>query len=238
MQNYCKTIGALAAAFALVAGNASAEVEYQLHTGYTSEYLWRGLDLGNDLIEAGLNIKGEWNGVQLSGGVWYGDYDLHGVNNQEIDMYAEASKDLGFLTAGVGYIYYYNNNNNFIGTDGDSQEVYFSLSRDLGFVNASLTYYWDIAGSNNDGYTEFALSHNFELSKCLSLNVASNIGYLIEEGQATAWTTKVTLDWGFAEKAKLSPFVAYSMSLSDDNDTAYAGSENEIVAGSLISVTF
>ena len=108
MQNYCKTIGALAAASALVAGNASAEVEYQLHTGYTSEYLWRGLDLGNDLIEAGLNIKGEWNGVQLSGGVWYGDYDLHGVNNQEIDMYAEASKELGFLTAGVGYIYYYN----------------------------------------------------------------------------------------------------------------------------------
>ena len=51
MQNYCKTIGALAAASALVAGNASAEVEYTLGTGYTSEYLWRGANLGEDLVE-------------------------------------------------------------------------------------------------------------------------------------------------------------------------------------------
>jgi hypothetical protein len=53
MQNYCKTIGALAAASALVAGTASAEVEYEIHTGYTSEYLFRGLNLGQDLVEVG-----------------------------------------------------------------------------------------------------------------------------------------------------------------------------------------
>ena len=49
MQNYCKTIGALAAASALVAGNAQAEVEYEIHTGYSSMYLFRGLDLGEIL---------------------------------------------------------------------------------------------------------------------------------------------------------------------------------------------
>mgnify|MGYP007038417247 CR=1 FL=1 len=55
MQNYCKTIGALAAASALVAGNASAEVEYTLGTGYTSEYIFRGENLGEDLVEASLS---------------------------------------------------------------------------------------------------------------------------------------------------------------------------------------
>ena len=48
----------LAAASALVAGNASAEVEYELHTGYTSEYLFRGLNLGQDLVRAYIEKRG------------------------------------------------------------------------------------------------------------------------------------------------------------------------------------
>src|SRR6188768_123162 len=75
MQNYCKTIGALAAATALVAGNAQAEVEYELHTGYSTEYLFRGLDLGQDLVEVGFDAATEWNGLGFSAGAWYGSYD-------------------------------------------------------------------------------------------------------------------------------------------------------------------
>jgi Na+-translocating ferredoxin:NAD+ oxidoreductase RnfC subunit len=71
MQNYCKTIGALAAASALVAGNASAEVEYTLGTGYSSEYLFRGDNLGQDLVEASASASTEWNGLGLSAGAWY-----------------------------------------------------------------------------------------------------------------------------------------------------------------------
>ena len=234
MQNYCKTIGALAAASALVAGNASAEVEYELHTGYTSAYLFRGLDLGQDLVEAGADVAGEWNNIGLSAGAWYGSFS--GANQQdfdELDLYGEASYDLGFATAAVGYIYYMNQR---LLAD-DAQEVYFSLARDFGIFNASLTYFWDIE-TDNDGYAELALDRSFELNQCLDLNVATNIGYLAEQGQATAWTTKVGLDWAFRENAKLSPFVALSIALSDDNDTAYAGSGNELVAGSMLSVSF
>ena len=75
MQNYCKTIGALAAASALVAGNAQAEVEYELHAGYSSEYLFRGLDLGDDLVEAGVNAATEWQGFGFSAGAWYGSFE-------------------------------------------------------------------------------------------------------------------------------------------------------------------
>ena len=89
MQNYCKTIGALAAASALVAGNASAEVEYELHAGYTSEYLFRGLDLGHDLVEAGVDVATEWNGLGLSAGAWYGSFDATALGTpgvSSIDM--------------------------------------------------------------------------------------------------------------------------------------------------------
>jgi len=272
MQNYCKTIGALAAASALVAGNASAGtpapvtapapatecdafpcLDYELHVGYTNEYLWRGQSLGLDLVEAGFDIASEWNNIGLSAGVWYANYDtkvteLRGgdiVNDavNEIDLYAEASYDLGFAKASVGYIYYYNDqddgNELFFGPLDDAQEVYFALSRDFGFAEASLTYFWDIAGADNNGYSELALGRSFELTSCLALNVGSNVGFQVEEGQCTAWTTKVGLDWAFAEKAKLSPFVALSIALSDDWDSTYTyGSDNEFVAGSMLSVSF
>ena len=237
MQNYCKTIGAVAAASALVAGTALAEVEYELHTGYSSQYLFRGLDLGDDLVEAGADVSTEWNGLGLSAGAWYGSYDTFGdLGLDELDLYGEVSKDLGFATAGVGYIMYHNKNIAGFVLD-DAQELYLSLSRDLGFANASLTYFWDIE-TDNDGYSELGLDRSFELTPCVSLNVATNIGYLVEQGQATAWTTKVSADWGFAESAKLSPFVALSVALSDDADTLYAGSGNELVAGSMLSVAF
>lgn len=263
MQNYCKTIGALAAASALVAGNALAgtpapvsapasapesAVDYELHVGYTSEYLWRGIDLGDDLVEAGFDVATEWNNIGLSAGVWYANYDApvapgieQGVN--EIDLYAEASYDLGFAKAAVGYIYYYNDvddvNSFFLGEWDDAQEVYFSLSRDLGFAEASFTYFWDVAGADNNGYSELALARSFELAPCLALNVGTNVGYQFEEGQCTAWTTKVGLDWAFVERAKLSPFVALSIALSDDVDSTYTnGSDNEFVAGSMLSVSF
>ena len=234
MYNYCKPpIGVLAAVSALVAGNAAAAVEYKLHTGYSSEYLWRGLDLGDDLIEAGLDISTEWNGIGLSAGAWYASFDTAGRNIDELDLYAEISKDFGFVKGSLGYIAYLYPN-----TDSQTyQEIYFGLSKDLGFATASLKYYWGIEGDNN-GYSEFGLTRSFELSPCLNLNLESNIGYLVEHGVATAWTNKVSLDWGFAEHAKLSPFVALSISCTDDIFTPYFDSGNELVGGCMLSVTF
>ena len=243
MQNYCKTIGALAAASALVAGNANAEVEYALHTGYSNEYLFRGVNLGKDLVETGLNASTEVSGINLSAGVWYANYQQAAGNNDfnELDLYTSASKDLGFATASIGYIYYANGADKAYEADNgtpDYQEVSFGLSRDLGFATASLTYFWDIVG-DNDGYSELALGRSFELSPCLTLNLGGNVGYLVEQGQATALTLKASIDYGFAEHAKLSPFVTQSVSLSDDNDTpSYEGVENETVAGAMVSVSF
>lgn len=241
MQNYCKTIGALAAASALVAGTANAEVEYELHAGYASEYLFRGLDLGDHLIETGFDAASEWNGVSISGGVWAANFEssanTSNERDNEIDLYTEIGKDFGFATAAVGYIYYWNVGN----LGADNQEVYFSLSRDFGFAAASLTYYWDVDSTNGgdtDGYTELALTRGFELNQCLTLNVGTNVGYLVEGGDFTAWTTKASLDWGFAENAKVSPFVAVSIGLGESTGSAWNSTENELVGGSVLSVSF
>lgn len=254
MRNYSKIIGALAAASALAAGNASAiDLGYNLHAGYTSEYLFRGANLGTDLVEAGFTASADLApGFNLAAGVWAGNFDApangsfgnSGENSNEIDLFAKASYDLGFATASVGYIYYYRDqdgtadfwNRGGRGVD-DSQEVSFGLSRDLGFLTVSLTYFWDIVG-DNDGYTELALSKSFELNSCLTLNTGVALGYLAEEGHLDHVTGKVSLDYEFVENAKLSPFVAVSADLSGGHGYTGGNEKNELVGGSMISVSF
>jgi hypothetical protein len=245
MQNYYKTISALVVASAFAAGNASAEVEYELHTGYTSEYLFRGLNLGQDLVEVGADVATEWNGLGLSAGAWYGSFDAPTgfggtFSTTELDLYAEVSKDLGFATAAIGYIKYINDDTtakNLGLLVDDAQEVYFSLAKEFFGVDFSLAYFWDIE-TDNDGYTELGANKGFELSPCLTLNTGVAVGYLAEQGQAGHLTAKVALDYAFTETATVSPFIANSWSLSDDNDTAYEGSGNEFVAGTMLSVSF
>jgi uncharacterized protein (TIGR02001 family) len=255
MQNYCKTIGALAAASALAAGNASAiELEYELHAGYTSEYLFRGIILGDDLVEAGFDVATEAGGFGLSAGAWYGSFNrtvganspLAGIDADfnELDLYGEVSRDLGFATLAVGYIYYMNSdvtafdpwgNRQSFGFD-DAQEVYFSLGRDFGGLETSLTYFWDVE-TDNDGYMELAASYGWELSSCVTLNVGGGLGYLCEEGDFAHLTTKVALDYAFTETATVSPFLAYALSL-EDGSAIYTGTQNEFVGGAMLSVSF
>jgi hypothetical protein len=237
MRNYCKTIGALAAASALVAGTASAEIEYNIGTGYTNEYLFRGLNLGQDLVEASLNAQTEWNGFGLKAGAWYGSYDFSTPFGEydidELDISAEINRDFGILTAAVGYIYYMNEDQfNLI---DDAQEVYFAISQTYFGIDASLAYFWDIE-TDNDGYLAGTLSKSIELSPCLSLYGGGTLAYLVEQSELAHLTVKTSLDWAFTETATLSPFIAYSWALTEDG--AYLGSRNEFVGGAMLSVGF
>lgn len=242
MQNYYKTIGALVAASALAAGNASAEVEYEIHTGYTSEYLFRGISFGDHLVEAGVDASTEIYGLGLSAGAWYGSFDAPtGITNgsystSELDLYAEVSKDFGFLTAAVGYIKYINDDStakNLGLLVDDAQEVYFSIGKEFFGFETSLTYFWDIE-TDNDGYMEAYFGKGFELNECLTLNTGVTVAYLWEQSEFAHATAKVSLDWAFTETATLSPFVAAAFSL-DDN---YNNGDDELVGGTMLSVSF
>ncbi|HEX5791587.1 MAG TPA: hypothetical protein VFY13_10545, partial [Luteolibacter sp.] len=207
MQNYCKTIGALAAASALVAGTASAEVNYLLHAGWSSEYQFRGTDLGDNLIESGIDLATEYNGFGLSAGVWTADFDTTtGGSLTETDLYGEVTKDLGFATLGVGAIWYMNEDTATTTYD-DAEEVSFSLSRELGYgVKAKLAYFWDI-NTDNEGYSELSLEKTFELTKCLNVGVKTALGYNVEEGQIANWVTTAKLNYAISDTATFSPFV-------------------------------
>lgn len=255
MQNYCKTIGALAAASALAAGNASAEVEYEIHAGLSSAYIFRGIDLGDELAETGIDVATQVAGLDVSAGIWYANWESptgvpgFDMDADELDIYAEVSKDLGFATVAMGYIYYHfdqANGNAFFSPFDDAQELYFSVAKDFFGVDFSATYFWDIE-NDNDGYAELGASKGFELSPCLTLNTGTVLGYLFEEGDATHLQAKVSLDWAFTETATLSPYIAHSWALSEGGRLAgaggsttanYIGSQNELFGGLSLAVSF
>jgi len=253
MQNYCKTIGALAAASALVAGNAKAGVDYELHTGYSSEYLYRGLNLGQDLIEVGADMKIDVNNLfNINLGAWYGttssnqlDLQYAQANMSELRLNIEVAKDFGPITGKVGYIFR-QYDLDVLSVKPTTGEIYFALGHDFGFMEMDLTYYWGVHGidvggatpGTTDGYTEFALSRKFDLNRCLALNVRTDVGYLVEDRTWTAWTSKVSLDWAFAEHAKVSPFIAASVGLGEAANTVWFSTTNQLVGGCMLSVNF
>lgn len=248
MQNYRKTIGALAAASALVAGNASAEVEYEIHAGLSSAYIFRGLDFGDELAETGIDVSTEVAGLGVSGGLWYANWEAptgfagQDVDTDELDIYAEVSKDLGFATFAVGYIYYVYDQANgtaaaFANPFQDQQEVYFSVAKEFFGVDFSLAYFWDIE-TDNDGYTELGASKGFELSPCLTLNTGATLGYLVEQSEFSHFQTKVSLDWAFTETATLSPYLAASWGLTNEAGSTHTASDEELFGGVSVAVSF
>ncbi|MDX1680493.1 MAG: TorF family putative porin [Akkermansiaceae bacterium] len=237
MQNYCKTIGALAAASALVAGTAKAEIEYSINGGYHNEYIWRGIDLGNDMTTAGVDAATEAYGLDISAGLWYASFDAAGDQTSELDIYGEVAKELGVwgLTGAIGYIKYVNDDTS--GVVDDAQEVYFGLSKDLGYgISADLTYYWDVE-TDNEGYTELGFSKSYELTECVSLGLDTRLGYAYEEGDFANWVTTAALDWEFTEDAVLSPYVLYAN--EGENTTYYENvSTHEFIGGVNLTVSF
>lgn len=226
-----RTLAAWTIASALVAGKAQAEVEYQVHTGYTSEYIFRGINLGQDLVEAGAGVAGEYRGFSLAASAWYASFDNGGQDFDELDLSTSASYTWNAVTGTVGYIWY----NNLRQLGADQQEIFASASTSIYGFDASFTYFWDIE-LDNDGYSELAIGHGWELSPCLTLNASGILAYLFEQGELAHATAKISLDYQFRENATISPFVAHSWALTEDG--GYAGSDNELIGGVRLAVAF
>lgn len=271
MRNPNRLLGAVAAATALLgghalAGTASAPVSAPaapesafagtVHIGGNSDYIFRGADLGDGMAEAGLNLSYDLgNGFAVSGGLWYASIENSAYGNlgtfatvpdhySELDLFAQVSKDFGFLTANIGYIWYHyqdtelqagNFSHKFI---DDQQEIYFGVSREIYWgINGSLNYYWDVEGDNG-GYTELALSKNFAIQDRVSIDAGVKTGYLFEEGGFSHITPQVALNYKATETVTISPYVAYSVELNKLEDLTGKSEHNYLFGGVKLSVSF
>ncbi len=284
MRKHTKYVGALAAASALVAGYASAgttapmapmttpaPVESgltgEVHVGYSTQYEFRFVDLGSDLIEAGVDLSYNLTeDLSISGGAWYGsvnDSQTFGNSFNELDLYAAVSQQLGPVALELGYIYY-----NYQDLPGfDTQEVYFSASAEVVWgITAGATVFYDF-DSNNGWYLQPEISKSFEFTECIALNLSAGVGVASGMGQNSGagasgqvsdklgsigtadgfqgWYVKAELPWEFRDGLTIAPYVKYSDADSNlvsdtpiTGGTGTLGGREHLVAGVKLTVGF
>lgn len=256
--------GALTAASA-TAGTVVEEIavveersfEASVSVGAHSDYIFRGGRFGTDLVDATVEVStSEW-GLDFTAGAWYGSFEDGANETDELDLYFDVSKDLGFVTANVGYIHY-----DLQTPNGAFQyaEVSFGVSKEFDYgINASFTYFLnvstDLASSSdrfqyfngvglafgNEGYSELAVSKSCSMIDGLSLDAV--LGYYLEEGDASHLTISATYDYAISENATLSPYLAYVFELDGLERSPFAGLQGQQVkdrlfGGLVLGVSF
>lgn len=230
----------------IMAGLVSAEIEGELHAGWNTEYIWRGIDQGgSNMIEAGIDAGmplGD-TGFSASAGIWYASVNGDG-GGDEVDYYGGISRDfaLGSLETSVevGYIYY-DFPNGRSGSSEHLEEVYFSVGTtlmdavDLGFV-----YFWDIDG-DNDGYSELTADYTHEINDCWAANIGGVLSYDWETSDLHHFGLSLSLDYAFNDVLTISPYVAATWAEDGAQDGALSISssqDDELFGGIILTAAF
>lgn len=151
-----------------------------LSVSVLSAYIWRGQELSKDSAVVQPSMTVGYKG--FSANIW-GNLDTDpysttaGVNDpskwNETDLTLSYARSFGILNAEGGYIYY--------GLDGakDSEEVFLTLGIDT-LLSPSLTVYRDIR-SYPHWYFLLGISHSFEITEKVSLELSATASYLKSE---------------------------------------------------------
>ena len=196
-------------------GISQAEVETSFSAGYTSEYVYRGGLLGDDLFDFGIEASGsgELGGLGelgFTGGIWYASFS----GGNELDIYGEVSKDFGSFGLAVGITNY-----SYFGLDpaiGDDIEPYVSVSTELSGVSLGVAAYYDESDSYGyDLYWEFSAGYAIG-----DLGLSATYGYFDDEVEYFALSAGY--DIAVSDSITISPHITTTFS-DDLGDQTYAG---------------
>ncbi len=178
----------------------SSDLSVNFGVGYTTEYVWRGINRGDDLFEASIGVSGNGsfgglNDINLSAGLWIGtcsgkveaDSATIGVarygpvfetqSSHELRINMEASKSLGCFDLAIGVTNY-----SFFGFAAgvdDLLEPYLALGTELAGLDVSIGVHDDHNGTSrfggDDPYIEITAGRSVDLGG-LGLNVQGVIG--------------------------------------------------------------
>jgi hypothetical protein len=214
---------------------------FELHTGYHSIYEFRGVDLGDNLWEAG--VDGSYaisDTLSLSGGLWYGD----NIDFDELDLYVGLTKTVASFDLSVGYTYYAFPGN----SEVDSQEFYVGASTEVAYgIGLGLTYFYDF-DLIEAGYLEFEATKSFALCETVGLDLTAgaawSFGYNNDvDGSSldgySHWFASAALPWELREGVTLAPYVKFVGASSDlDNEFGDIGNKDLVIGGAVLTVTF
>ena len=228
----CSALLALVPAIAGDHAAAGGDLGAEVSVGYDTDYIFRGANLGQDLLWSDVNVSTSLSdGLGLNIGAWYANPTDAG--DDELDIYAGVSTDLGGMSLDLGTTYYY-----YPGATGSNTlEFGAALGTSVGAFDLSLGVFHDIDTENT--YVELGAGTSFDLTDNISLDLGAAIGNNQDEvigGQAdglTAVTITIGAPIGLTDNASLTPYLGINAGLDDNQDAG-----DEIFSGISLSVGF
>ena len=215
----CTAVLALVPAFA--GGKATAEpIGAEVSVGYDTDYMFRGANLGQDLLWSDVNVSTTLtDGLDLGVGAWYANV-ADDAGNDELDIYAGLSTSMGEMSVDLGATYYYYPDPE--AADG-TLEFGLGLGTSAGPFDLSLGIYYDI--DLEAAYYEVGASTSFDLTDTMSVDVGGAIGDA-DGDSLTALTFTIGIPITLTDTASLSPYVGVNIPLDDyedDGDDIFSG---------------
>ena len=226
-------------------GTANADIETSIGAGYTSDYVFRGTNNGDDLFDASIDVSGSGNlgglgDINLSAGLWLASY----AGGNEMDLSLSASKSLSDnLSVAVGVTNYtYSGAGNTGANAADDLEPYISLGTSLGGISLGVGAHFNEGGDNDhDIYWEVTAGYEMELADNMTLGISGVIGNWdeVQTGHDdTYYGFSVGISIAVSDSITVTPHVSHTI---DGNQTAADGTRStgdETVAGVNVSFGF
>ena len=219
-----KTSTILAIGSALALGSAQAEIESSFHVGYSTDYVFRGLNqggAGEGLYEYGLDFSGDASGgTTWNAGVWRAEF-ADGAS-EETDIYGSVSKEFGAVDLSLGLIRY-------DGAD-DTSEIFLGAGTEIACLDASAVIYYDVDANDGNLWGELSLGKSFDVGGA-TLDIAANFGTTLDANDGDDHVTyglKAALSKELGENLTGSIYIAGEITegvraTSNEGDDLYGG---------------
>ena len=194
-----KTLLLVGLSSGLAHADAHAGVESALTASYSSEYIYRGANLGDDHVGLNFTASGEAAGLTSNAGLFHPSSDNGGTAIDETRMMLGVSKSLSdSLSVNVGMM-----NTSLLG--GDLREIYVGASTQLGGIDLSGTVFFNQNDAlATDSYYELSASYHHCMGDGLGATLAvaygnwdeDPLGLNLEDVDALTISLTLTKDLG------------------------------------------
>ena len=191
---------------------AAEDIGAEVSVGYDTDYMFRGVNLGQDLLWSDVNVSTSLSdGLDLGVGAWYANV-ADDAGNDELDIYAGLSTSMGDMSVDLGATYYYYPDP----TAGEGTlEFGIGLGTSAGPIDLSLGLYYDI--DLEAAYYEVGAATSFDLTDTMAVDVGGAIGNA-DGDTLTALTFTIGVPITLSDSASLSPYVGVNIPLDDYED--------------------
>ena len=200
---------------------AAEDIGAEVSVGYDTDYMFRGVNLGEDLLWSDVNVSTTLtDGLDLGVGAWYANV-ADDAGNDELDIYAGLSTSMGDISLDLGATYYYYPDP--VAGEG-TLEFGVGFGTSAGPFDLSLGLYYDI--DLEAAYYEVGAATSFDLTDTMAVDVGGAIGNA-DGDTLTALTFTIGVPITLSDSASLSPYVGVNIPLDDyediEDDTIYSG---------------